>query len=85
VLDIKSVAADGKLDAAYLNPNPINVAQAEASMNGAAIDVFVELRDVNYPGSTYELTLDAAGNRLSGVYFQAAQQQQFDVTFDRAN
>jgi hypothetical protein len=85
VIDVKSVDANGKLDAAYLNPNPINVAQAEASLDGAAINVFVELRDVNYPGSTYDLTLNAAANQLRGIYFQAAQQQQFDVTFDRAN
>lgn len=85
VIDVKSVDPSGKMDAAYLNPNPINVANAEPSLDGSVIKVFVELRDVNYPGSTYELTLNAAGNRLSGVYFQATQQQQFDVTFDRAN
>jgi hypothetical protein len=84
VIDIKSVASDGKLDAAYLNPNPINVAVAQASQEDGHTKVFVELRDVNYPGSTYDLTFDAAANQLRGIYFQAAQQQQFEATFDRA-
>jgi len=83
VLDIKNVADNGKLDAAYLNPNPINVAKAEATTVDGRFRVFVELRDVNYPGSTYDLLYDAASDQLSGEYFQATQQQRFQVQFDR--
>jgi hypothetical protein len=45
--------------------------------------VFVELRDVNYPGSTYALTYDAERDQLKGIYYQAAMQQQFEVFFVR--
>jgi hypothetical protein len=83
VIDIKSVDDTGKLDASYLNPNPIHVAVAQAAQADGLTKVFIELRDVNYPGSTYDLTYDPQSNQLRGVYFQAAQQQRFDVTFDR--
>jgi len=83
VLQIRSATADGKLDARYLNPNSINVARAEWRRKDAALQVFVELRDVNYPGSTYTLAFSAADDRLAGNYFQAAQQQNFDVEFVR--
>ena len=45
--------------AAYFNPRPINVSQAEAALDGTTVKVFIELRDVNYPGATYHLTYDA--------------------------
>ncbi len=83
VLDIKNVGDGGKLEAAYLNPNPIRVAKAEASTVEGRLRVFVELRDVNYPGSTYDLRYDAAMDQLVGEYFQATQQQRFQVGFER--
>ena len=83
VLDIRSAAADGTLSAAYLNPRPINVARAEASIEGGTLKVFIELRDVNYPGSIYQLTYDPAADRLRGTYFQAALQETYDVEFTR--
>lgn len=69
--------------AASFNPQPINVARAEASQDGETINVFVELRDVNYPGSTYTLVYEPASDRLKGIYFQAAWQQQYEVFFER--
>jgi hypothetical protein len=83
ILQIKSVDQTGKLDAGYYNPSPIHVAKAEASRDGGVMKVFVELRDVNYPGSTYTLTHDAATDQLKGIYFQAVQQQNYEVVFDR--
>ena len=83
IVDIKNVDEHGKLDAAYLNPRPIHIAKAEAFHDSTATRVFIELRDVNYPGSTYELTYDPQSDQLSGVYFQAVQQQRFEVTFGR--
>jgi hypothetical protein len=82
-LIITSVDAGGKMEATYLNPNPIHVARAEASREGTTNKVFVELQDVNYPGSTYKLAYDPASDQLYGVYFQAALNQQFDVVFAR--
>ena len=84
ILEIKSVEDGGKLDAAYLNPKPIHVAKAEASMDGAAMKVFIELRDVNYPGSTYTLTYLPENDQLSGIYYQALQRQRFEVVFVRS-
>ena len=84
ILEIKSVDdRSGKMEAAYLNPKPIHVAKAEATREGAGVKIFVELRDVNYPGSTYVLSYDAPSDRLKGVYFQAAHQQRFEVDFVR--
>ena len=73
----------GKIDAAYLNPKPINVAKAEATRDGSTVKVFVELRAPNYPGSTYTLTYDPQQDQLRGIYFQAVEQQNFDVFFVR--
>ena len=83
VVDIKTVADGGTMDVAYFNPQPIKVSRAEASQEGATIKVFLELRDVHYPGSTYTLRYDPASDQLKGVYYQAALQQRFEVVFVR--
>ncbi len=83
ILEVRNVEAGGKLDAAYLNPQPIHVSKAEASQVGASVKVFVELRDVNYPGSTYNLLYQPGSDQLLGIYYQAAIQQQFEVFFER--
>ena len=83
VLDIRAVDPSGKIDAIYLNPNPINIAKAEATRDGSTLKVFVELRAPNYPGSTYTLTYDPQQDQLKGIYFQAVQQQRFNVNFVR--
>jgi len=83
IMDIKSVASDGATDAAYFNPKSIHIAKAEASRDGADTKVFIELRDVNYPGSTYTLTYDPASDQLKGIYYQAVERQRFPVAFVR--
>jgi len=83
ILDIRGVDADGKLTATYLNPRPINVARAEASMLGDTLRIFVELRDTNYPGSIYQLTYEPAADRLQGTYYQAALRESYEVVFGR--
>ena len=83
VIDIRNVDASGKLDVGYFNPRPINVSQAEASREGDTTKVFIELRDVNYPGATYNLTYDPESDQLRGVYYQPAVRQSFDVVFIR--
>jgi hypothetical protein len=83
VIEIKSAGEDGRLDAAYFNPKPIHVARAVAAREGSAVKVFIELRDVNYPGSTYRLFHDPASDQLKGVYYQALLQQSFEVFFER--
>ena len=83
VLEIREINGSGKMMAAYFNPRPINVSRAEASQEGTATKVFIELRDTNYPGATYTLTYDPLMDQLRGVYFQPALQQSFDVFFVR--
>ena len=83
VIDIRDVDASGKMAAGYFNPRPINVSQAEASREGDTTKVFIELRDVNYPGATYNLTYDPERDQLRGVYYQPAVRQSFDVFFIR--
>lgn len=84
VIAIKAVAAGGKLDAGYANPNPLPFARAEASKDGDALKVFLELRAGGYNGSTYTLTYDRVNDVLKGVYYQAVARQSYDVYFVRA-
>jgi hypothetical protein len=83
VIEIKSVEAGGRMQAAYYNPNPINVSQAEAARSGAAVTVFLELRAPGYPGSTYTLIYDHKSDELKGVYHHAGLQRNFEVVFVR--
>lgn len=83
VLEIRAVSPEGRVDASYLNPRPISVARAEAAHGGDFVTLLVELRDVNYPGSTYRLWYDPGRDTLEGTYYQAAQQLTYDVTFER--
>jgi len=50
------------------------------SKNGKLV-VVVELRDVNYPGSTYTLNFNRAENSMTGNYYQAVEGTNFDVAF----
>jgi hypothetical protein len=84
VINIRSVDANGKLDASYANPNPLPFSRAEATRDGNTIRLFFELRAGGYSGSTYTLSYDPVSDTLKGVYFQAVAQQRFDVYFARA-
>jgi len=83
VIEIRSVDAYGTAEAAYFNPQPINVSKAEISDEGTALKLFVELWDTNYPGSNYTLTYDADRDVLFGIYYQAQMGQKFEVEFNR--
>jgi len=83
ILEVRAIDAQGKAQAAYLNPRPIHVEQALATRGGGTLTLFVELQDVNYPGSTYNLAYDPSGDRLEGNYFQAVEKQDFAVSFER--
>ncbi len=83
VLDIQNVQPDGKLQAAYLNPRPINVSKAHANVDTGRIDLFVELRDRHYPGSYYTLTYDWQRDRLFGIYHHLGTGRNFSVSFSR--
>lgn len=83
VLELQKIRNDGSVAAAYFNPRPIHVFRAEVSRKAGRLAFFVELRDVNYPGSTYTLQYDPALDRLQGTYFQAMQKETFLVEFIR--
>jgi hypothetical protein len=83
IISVRSVDQDGRVDAGYFNPRPINVSRAEASVQGKTVKLFMELQAAGYPGSTYELAYDPANDVLVGIYFQAAMQQRFEVVFVR--
>jgi len=83
VIEIRNIGSDGKMDAGYYNPRPINVSMAEASWSATGTKIFIELKDAGYPGSTYTLTYEPTKDMLVGSYYQAAMQRNFDVVFAR--
>jgi hypothetical protein len=84
VMELREFGSDGSLAATYYNPKPIHVGRAGWRSAGQGIDLFVELRDVNYPGSIYTLHYDPVADRMQGIYFQAVQQQTYQVIFTRS-
>ncbi len=84
ILEVRSVdGASGRMDVGYFNPRPIHVAQAEAKETDGKLNVYVELQDVGYPGSTYRLVYLSQVDQLIGTYYQPAADQSFDVEFVR--
>lgn len=83
VLEVRSVDAEGKVDAGYFNPSPIHVARGLAYREAGATKLFIELRDVNYPGCTYKLEFDPKTDQLFGQYYQATMDQTYEITFAR--
>jgi hypothetical protein len=83
VITIRSVDADGKLDANYANPRPLPFHTAVARKDGNVLKLLFELRAGGYNGSTYTLTYDAASDRLTGIYDQVVVKQTFEVVFVR--
>jgi hypothetical protein len=83
VLEIRSVADDGRADAAYFNPNPIHVAWARIANTGGVLKLDAELRDVNYPGCLYKLSYVPERDQLVGTYFQAQMQETHEIFFVR--
>jgi hypothetical protein len=81
LLKIISATTDGKLDAGYFNPKSINVARAEWVVKDNKLMVGVELRDVNYPGSTYMLEYFPKEEKLVGNYYQAVEGVNYEVEF----
>jgi len=82
-IDIRSVAPDGGMQAAYYNPRPINVHRAHASTVKGYIKAEIELRDSGYPGSTYTLLYEPGKDVLMGIYYQATHGQKYEVIFIR--
>jgi len=84
VLQLGEIKKDGSLKASYFNPRSIKVFSSKWSRKEGEINLFVELRDINYPGSKYNLQYDPKTDRLIGTYFQAVEKQTFNIEFVRA-
>jgi uncharacterized protein (DUF2147 family) len=85
-LEIKAIEASGKMKVAYLNPRAgryIHIAEAKATSDQGAINIFVKMEDRDYPGSYYQLSLDKKNNNLNGKYFHAPSGKIMDVTFTK--
>lgn len=82
-IEIKEAKNDGKLDVAYLNPEPIHVGQSEWRIKEGYLQIYVELQDENYPGSLYQLTYEEKKKILYGTYYQAVDQVSFEVFFTK--
>ena len=85
VLVLQDIMPDGSLKAFYLNPRNINVHVASWKFEEERLFLYVELRDVNYPGSNYTLMYRVGMDVLWGSYYQAVQKQTMDVYFVRSN
>ena len=85
IIEIRDVDSNGLLQAAYFNPRPIHVSQARLTFVNKETQVFIELRDVGYPGATYTLTYHPKQNVLAGLYYQPTASQSFEVIFVRMN
>lgn len=83
VIEIRNVKSDGDMEAAYFNPNPIHVAVSRASQTDGILRILIELRDVNYPGSLYNLLYDPKEDILRGTYYQAVAKESYEVYFVR--
>lgn len=83
LLTIGEIAADGRAEVGYFNPNPVNVAWGTVKNEGGAVKIQVELRDRNYPGCLYKLTYVPEKEQLAGTYFQAQMQETYDIVFVR--
>jgi hypothetical protein len=83
LFEFSEIRNNGSLEAAYFNPNPIRIAESKWRWNGRHLQIFVQFDDVNYPGSTYDLIYLPEVDRLTGNYYQALMDQNFDVVFIR--
>jgi hypothetical protein len=83
IIEINKIYPDGRVDAAYFNPRPIQVSRSTVSAKDQQIELFVELQGKGYPGSTYTLKYNPDYDAMVGIYFQAVIQQPFDVIFQR--
>lgn len=83
IIKINSVHPEGYLEALYFNPDSIHVGRTGWRINEGKLQLYVELRDVNYPGSIYQLTYNEQNDQLNGSYYQAVTRQTYSVTFIR--
>ena len=82
-LVLEDVKPDGSLKASYFNPGKINVSISNWKIENERLHLFVELRDTNYPGSTYTLVYANEKDVLDGTYFLAVTKESYSIRFLR--
>lgn len=82
-LVLEDVKPDGSLKASYFNPGKINVSISNWKIENERLHLFIELRDINYPGSTYSLVYAKKQDVLDGTYFQAVTKESYSIGFLR--
>jgi len=83
IIEIFSLNADGVANVGYFNPSPINVEKSEWGYSNGRLLINVVLRDVNYPGSIYNLGYNPENDTFTGSYYQAVEGVYYDVIFAR--
>ena len=83
VLNIQRFNPDSTLNAIYLNPRPINIAETRWKVQDNYIYFYVKFDDQGYPGSYYSLGYLPEEDKLYGLYYQAVMGQEFEVIFER--
>jgi hypothetical protein len=82
-ISLSNITKDGKMTAEYFNPGPIHVGKSEWRIKDDILQIYVELKDENYPGSLYQLTYDKKADVLYGTYYQAVAKETYEVGFNR--
>ena len=80
---ITEVLTDGRMKTGYFNPKSIRVAEAVWTYTPSGLQIYVELRDQNYPGSNYNLLYVPDRDVLTGDYYQAVEGATYPVEFAR--
>jgi hypothetical protein len=84
-IKVSEVLSNGNLTAEYFNPRSINIGIATWTLKEGTLNVYIEFRDDNYPGSIYRLVYNPERDMLIGTYFQAVAGETYDVGFVRSN
>lgn len=82
-IEIFALYDDGTANVGYFNPGPINVEKGGWVFTEGKLTLNVVLRDVNYPGSKYNLGYNPENDTFTGSYFQAVEKISYDVVFSR--
>ena len=83
MLRIERFNNDSTINAGYLNPKPIHIAETRRKVIDDTVNFYVIFEDEGYPGSYYSLGYITEEDKLYGFYYQAVINQEFEVVFTR--
>ena len=64
---------DGNLKAGYFIQKSVNAAKAMQDNRDGLLEIYITLRDENYPGSHYKLFYSQENDAMAADYFLAAE------------